>query len=147
MITFTESDFAEVYSLVKLKEENGEKYANVIKVIFPNGSDHNYSTDQMNNFNDKRYNQEKFKTISRGKPYFEGSSEKEFKDDFHGFIKDFIENGDINEIDKSAINELLIDDIERLALNGVKEVRNDKNVNSAIAHLDRRPLYHYNKQK
>ena len=73
--------------------------------------------------------------------YFEGSSEKEFKDDFHGFIKDFIENGDINEIDKSAINELLIDDIERLALNGVKEVRNDKNVNSAIAHLDRRPLY------
>lgn len=101
----------------------------------------------MNNFNDKRYDQEKFKTISRGKPYFEGSSEKEFKDDFHGFIKDFIENGDINEIDKSAINELLIDDIERLALNGVKEVRNDKNVNSAIAHLDRRPLYHYNKQK
>ena len=147
MIIFTESDFAEVYNLVKLKEENSKKYANAIKVIFQNGSDHNYSTDQMNNFNDKRYDQEKFKTISRGKPYFEGSSEKEFKDDFHGFIKDFIENGDINEIDKSAINELLIDDIERLALNGVKEVRNDKNVNSAIAHLDRRPLYHYNKQK
>jgi hypothetical protein len=35
----------------------------------------------MNNFNDKRYDQEKFKTISRGRPYFEGSSEKEFKDD------------------------------------------------------------------
>ena len=46
MINFTESDFAEVYNLVKLKEENGEKYANAIKVIFPNGSDHNYSTDQ-----------------------------------------------------------------------------------------------------
>ena len=130
MITFTESDFAEVYNLVKLKEENGEKYANAIKVIFQNGSDHNYSTDQMNNFNDKRYNQEKFKTISRGRPYFEGSSEKEF-----------------NEVDKSAINEFLIDYIERLALNGVKEVRNDKNVNSAIAHLDRRSLYHYNRQK
>ena len=80
----------------------------------------------MNNFNDKRYDQEKFKTISRGRPYFEGSSEKEF-----------------NEVDKSAINEFLIDYIERLALNGVKEVRNDKN----IAHLYRRPLYHYNKQK
>ena len=26
--------------------------------------------------------------------------------------------------------------LERLALNGIKEVRNDKNVNSAIAHLD-----------
>ena len=130
MITFTESDFAEIYNLVKLKEENGEKYANAIKVIFPNGSDHNYSTDQMNNFNDKRYYQEKFKTISRGRPYFEGSSEKE-----------------LNEVDKSAINEFLIDYIERLALNGVKEVRNDKNVNSAIAHLDRRPLYHYTKQK
>src|SRR5574344_2491018 len=102
MITFTESDFAEVYNLVKLKEENGEKYANAIKVIFQNGSDHNYSTDQMNNFNDKRYDQEKFKTISRGRPYFEGGSEKKFKDDFHGFIKDFIENGDINEVDKSA---------------------------------------------
>ena len=130
MITFTESDFAEVYSLIKLKEENGEKYANAIKVIFPNGSDHNYSTDQMNNFNDKRYYQEKFKTISRGRPYFEESSEKEF-----------------NEVDKSAINEFLIDYIERLALNGVKEVRKDKNVNSAIAHLDRRSLYHYNRQK
>lgn len=130
MITFTKSDFAEVYNLVKLKEENGEKYANAIKVIFPNGSDHNYSTDQMNNFNDKRYYQEKFKTISRGRPYFEGSSEKEF-----------------NEVDKSAINEFLIDYIERLALNGVKEVRKDKNVNSAIAHLDRRSLYHYNRQK
>ena len=130
MITFTESDFAEIYNLVKLKEENGEKYANAIKVIFPNGSDHNYSTDQMNNFNDKRYYQEKFKTISRGRPYFEESSEKEF-----------------NEVDKSAINEFLIDYIERLALNGVKEVRKDKNVNSAIAHLDRRSLYHYNRQK
>lgn len=130
MITFTESDFAEIYNLVKLKEENGEKYANAIKVIFPNGSDHNYSTDQMNNFNNQHYYQEKFKTISRGRPYFEGSSEKEF-----------------NEVDRSAINEFLIDYIERLALNGVKEVRNDKNVNSAIAHLDRRPLYHYNKQK
>jgi len=147
MINFTESDFAEVYNLVKLKEENGEKYANAIKVIFPNGSDHNYSTEQMNDFNDKRYDQEKLKTINRGKPYFEGSSEEEFKDDFHGFIKDFIENGDINEDDKYAINEFLMDYIERLALNGVEEVRNDKNVNSAIAHLDRRPLYHYNKQK
>lgn len=147
MINFTESDFAEVYKLVKLKEENGEKYANAIKAIFPNGSDHKYSTDQMNNFNDKRYDQEKLKTISRGRPYFEGSSEKEFKDDFHSFIKDFIENGDINEVDKSVINEFLINYIERLALNDVKEVRNDKNVNSAIAHLDRRPLYHYNKQK
>lgn len=147
MINFTESDFAEVYSLVRLKEENGEKYANAIKVIFPNGSDHNYIKDQMNNFNDKRYDQEKFKTISRGRPYFEGNSEEEFKDDFHGFIKDFIENGDINEDDKYAINEFLMDYIERMALNGVEEVRNDKNVNSAIAHLDRRPLYHYNKQK
>jgi hypothetical protein len=147
MIKFTESDFAEVYNLVKLKEENGEKYAYAINAIFPNGSDHKYSTDQMINFNDKRYNQEKLKTISRGRPYFEGSSEKEFKDDFHGFIKDFIENGDINEVDKSTINEFLINYIERLALNDVKEVRNDKNVNSAIAHLDRRPLYHYNKQK
>jgi hypothetical protein len=147
MIKFTESDFAEVYNLVKLKEENGEKYAYAINAIFPNGSDHKYSTDQMINFNDKRYNQEKLKTISCGRPYFEGSSEKEFKDDFHGFIKDFIENGDINEVDKSTINEFLINYIERLALNDVKEVRNDKNVNSAIAHLDRRPLYHYNKQK
>jgi hypothetical protein len=147
MIKFTESDFAEVYNLIKLNEENGEKYAYAINAIFPNGSDHKYSTDQMINFNDKRYNQEKLKTISRGRPYFEGSSEKEFKDDFHGFIKDFIENGDINEVDKSTINEFLINYIERLALNDVKEVRNDKNVNSAIAHLDRRPLYHYNKQK
>ena len=50
-------------------------------------------------------------------------------------------------MDKYAINEFLMDYIERLALNGVEKVRNDKNVNSAIAHLDRRPLYHYNKQK
>ena len=41
-----EKFFEEVY---RLSEETGEKYANAIKVVFPSGTEHNYSDTQMHN--------------------------------------------------------------------------------------------------
>lgn len=130
-----------------IKEESGRKYANAIKAVFPSGHKNSYTTKQMNDFNDARYNQEKTYVEDHDLPYLEGSTEDEFRSEFYGFIKDFINNGEIDEKDKPSIREFFMDYIERLALNGVKEVKNEKNLNSAVAHLDRHPLYHYNKQK
>ena len=50
MIKLTEQFFEEVYKVSLLQEETGEKYANAIKVVFPSGTNHNYSDTQMHNF-------------------------------------------------------------------------------------------------
>ena len=137
-----EKFFEEVY---RLSEETGEKYANAIKVVFPSGTEHNYSDTQMHNFNDKRFEQEKHKTIVRGLPYFEGATEEEFRKEFNDFLNDFFDKGDIDKKDKTIIKEFFMDYIQRLALNDVKEVRNEKNIGAGLGRLNPCPLRHHQK--
>ena len=80
------------------------------------------------------------------KYYFEGKTEKEFRDEFWAEIQKFFNTNVLDKKNKQDITDYLIDYIDRLCLEHVEEVRNEKNVQGAIARLERKPLYHHNKQ-
>ena len=93
----------------------------------------------------KRFEQEKHKTIVRGLPYFEGATEEEFRKEFNDFLNDFFDKGDIDKKDKTIIKEFFMDYVQRLALNDVKEVRNEKNIGAGLGRLNPCPLRHHQK--
>ena len=147
MIKFSEDFCKEVFFesvLKKFIEDTGTRYATAVKDEFTSGK--RLDTDSMHEFHDARFNKEKTITILRNKPYFEGKTEKEFRDEFWAEIQKFFNTNVLDKKNKQDITDYLIDYIDRLCLEHVEEVRNEKNVQGAIARLERNPLYRHNKQ-
>ena len=127
MIKFSEDFCKEVFFesvLKKFIEDTGTRYATAVKDEFTSGK--RLDTDSMHEFHDARFNKEKTITILRNKPYFEGKTEKEFRDEFWAEIQKLFNTNVLDKKNKQDITDYLIDYIDRLCLEHVEEVRNEK---------------------
>ena len=127
MIKFSEDFCKEVFFesvLKKFIEDTGTRYATAVKDEFTSGK--KLDTDSMHEFHDARFNKEKTTTILRNNPYFEGKTEKDFRDEFWAEIQKFFNTNVLDKKNKQDITDYLIDYIDRLCLEHVEEVRNEK---------------------